>query len=315
MRVHLLALAASLAAGLFATATFAQTYPEKAVQIVVPAGAGGGSDVLIRTVQPYLEKELGADVVVLNVAGAGSVAGSRRIVDEEPDGYNVLTNHTTLLTAIALGKADFTLDDLELVVTAVEMPLVVAVPADSPYNNIAELAAASVNSSDPVISGVNLGALNHFAMLLIENKVGDSNLRYVQTGGGAKTSAALLGGHIAVGVLAGPEALPLLESNDIKLIAALSENRIDYLPDVATAKEQGIDAVLGISYSWYMPKGTPQDRQDKFAAAVEAALQNADLIADLKKRGIVPTFVPSDKAAEMVAASLADLQAIADTLK
>jgi tripartite-type tricarboxylate transporter receptor subunit TctC len=305
-------LAATVAATL-AGPVWSQSYPEKAIEIVVPAGAGGGTDTTVRTIQPYLEEALGVDIVVLNVPGAGSVAGSRRVVDEDPDGYSILVNHTTLLTAMALGKADFGLDDLELAAKGISIPLVIVVPGGSPYSDIAGVAAASMEGK--IIAGVNLGALNHFTMLLVEDKVGDSNMRYVQTGGGAKTTAALLGGHIDIGVLGASEALSLVESKDAKVIAAVSRERIDYLPDVPTALEQGIDAVLAIDFSWYMPKGTPTDRQQVFSDALAKALSNPEVIAALEKRGIATSYTNGPDAIAGVRASYADIQAIAASME
>jgi tripartite-type tricarboxylate transporter receptor subunit TctC len=152
-------------------------------------------------------------------------------------------------------------------------------------------------------------------MLLVEDKVGDSNMRYVQTGGGAKTTAALLGGHIDIGVLGASEALSLVESKDAKVIAAVSRERIDYLPDVPTALEQGIDAVLAIDFSWYMPKGTPTDRQQVFSDALAKALSNPEVIAALEKRGIATSYTNGPDAIAGVRASYADIQAIAASME
>ncbi|MDG1319518.1 MAG: tripartite tricarboxylate transporter substrate binding protein [Paracoccaceae bacterium] len=311
MKYLLTALATALTVAL-AAPVLSEAYPKRAIEIVVPAKAGGGSDVTVRTLQPYIEKELGVDIVVLNVPGAGSVAGSRRVVDEDPDGHSVLVNHTTLLTAIALGKADFGLDDLELAAKGVSIPLVIVVPGDSPYSDIASIAKASVEGK--IIAGVNLGALNHFTMLLVESKVANSNFRYVQTGGGAKTTAALLGGHIDIGVLGASEALRLIESNDARVIAAVSRERIDYLPDVPTAIEQGVDAALSIDFSWYMPKGTPSDRQKIFSDALSVALSDPEVINAFKKRGISPSYTDGPDAIADVRASFADIEAIAASL-
>lgn len=312
MRYLLTALVAAITTGL-AVPAMSDNYPDKAIEIVVPAKAGGGSDITVRTIQPFLEKALGVDVVVLNVPGAGSVAGSRRVVDEDPDGYSVLVNHTTLLTAIALGKADFGLDDLALAAKGVSIPLVIVVPGDSPYSDIASIAKASTESK--IIAGVNLGALNHFTMLLVESKVEASNFRYVQTGGGAKTTAALLGGHIDVGVLGASEALKLVESGDAKVIAAVGAERIDYMPDVPTAIEQGINASLSIDFSWYMPKGTPSERQEVFSKALSAALSDPEVINALEKRGISPSYTDGPDALSSVKASFVEIEAIAATLK
>jgi len=298
-----------------ATAGVAQDYPTEPVRIVVPAAAGGGTDVLVRTLQPHLEEALDWTIVVVNVPGSGSVGGSRRVVEAEPDGYTVLANHVTLLTAMALGKADFRIDDYELAATAVEIPLVSVVPASSDIENLDELWAAASGGSDPVIAGVNLGAVNHFSMLMIESCADNAGFRYVQTGGGAATTSALLGEHIDVGVLAGSEALPIVESGDVRVIAALGGDRISYLPDVPTAAEQGCEMNMGVEYMWLMPEGTPEARVGAFADALETALANEELTATLRERGMVPSYADGEESLDEVHSLYALIEDVAATLE
>lgn len=282
--------AAGLMAAVGAGSALAQDYPSKPIEIVVPAAAGGGTDVLVRTLEPHIEEALGGTIVVLNVPGSGSVGGSRQVVEADPDGYTVLANHVTLLTAMALGKAEFAYTDYALAATAVQIPLVVVVPADSPLQTLEELMVRSEDQADPLIAGVNLGAVNHFAMLMLQALHPDSGFRFVQTGGGAATTAALLGKHIGVGVLAGSEAKPIVESGDVRVLGVLGDERVSYFPDVPTAQEVGYDISLGVEYFWFMPAGTPQDRLDTFAAALGAALEKPDVLELLNRQGMVPTF-------------------------
>lgn len=306
--------AAAIAGAMTLGPATAQDYPAEPIRIVVPAGAGGGTDVLVRTLQPLLEESLGGSIVVVNVPGSGSVGGSRQAYEADPDGYTVLANHVTLLTAMALGKADFAITDFELVATAVEIPLVVVVPSSSPYNNLDELLEAA-RGDDPVIAGVNLGAVNHFSMLMIEAQGNGAAFRYVQTGGGAATTAALLGEQIAVGVLAGSEALPITESGEVRVIAALGGDRISYFPDVPTATEQGYPMNMGVEYMWLMPAGTPADRVAAFQDALGEAMTNAELTATLEERGMVPSFQPGAEAAPEVAELYTVIEGVAKTLE
>ncbi|NRA21834.1 MAG: tripartite tricarboxylate transporter substrate binding protein [Oceanospirillaceae bacterium] len=297
-----------------AGSAFADTYPKKPIKIIVPFGAGGGSDIVMRTIQPYLEKSLGESIVVINVPGSGSVAGSRRAKGAKADGYTVLLNHTTLLTAMVTKKADFSYKDFDIVANAVYMPLVVAVPKNSPINNLQDLAAFKKKHGKAAIAGVNLGAINHFAMGMIAPSDKESAVRYVQTGGGAKTMAALLGKHIDVGILAGPEAKPLIESGDIKLIASLSDQRIPYFPNTLTALEQGVEASIGIQYTWYMPKGVDQDTKDIFAKALSSAIGNDSLVKALTDRGSVSNYLPGKESLLRVEKLFGQLEIINNTI-
>src|SRR6056297_3607669 len=306
--------AIAIAGAVLSAPALAQDYPSEPVRIIVPAGAGGGTDVLVRTLQPHLEEALGGSIVVVNVPGSGSVGGSRRAVEADPDGYTVLANHVTLLTAMALDKADFRHTDFEIAATVVEIPLVVVVPSSSPHTSLDEVMEAA-RGSDPVIAGVNLGAVNHFSMLMLEAQGDGAAFRYVQTGGGAATTAALLGEQIDVGVLAGSEALPITESGEVRVIAALGGDRIPYFPDVPTATEQGYEMNMGVEYMWLMPGGTPQGRVTAFQDALGTAMANEDLRATLEDRGMIPSFQPGAEAAPEIDALYAVIEGVAATLE
>lgn len=315
MRIVKAMAALGAAVALAGQPVLAQDYPSEPIRVIVPAGAGGGTDVLVRTLQPYLEEELGGTIVVVNVPGSGSVGGSRRAYEADPDGYTVLANHVTLLTAMALGKADFQITDFEMAALSVEIPLVSVVPSSSEVTNLDEL-MESTKGSEPVIAGVNLGAVNHFSMLMLQAAASnDPEFRYVQTGGGAATTAALLGEHINVGVLAGSEALPITESGEVRVIAALGGDRISYFPDVPTAIEQGYDVNMGVEYIWLMPGGTPQDRVDAFGAALQTVMGNPEVVATLEERGMIPSFQTGAEAADEITALNATLQSVAATLE
>lgn len=307
--------AAAAALSLAATSGQAQDYPSQPIQIVVAAGAGGGTDVLVRTLQPYLEEELGGTIVVINVPGSGSVGGSRRVYEAEPDGYTVLANHVTLLTAMALGNAEFTPADFETAAAAVAIPLVTVTPANRPYQNLDDLMADAREEAESVIAGVNIGAVNHFTMLMLQALAEGVEFRFVQTGGGAATTAALLGEHIDVGVLAGSEARAVAEEGSIRVLAALGDDRISYFPDVATAREQGYDMSLGVEYFWLMPDGTPADRVEAFGAAIEAAVTNPEVIAELEQMGMIPTYSDSEAAREKMDSLFETMSEIAATLE
>ena len=288
----------------------AEDYPTKPVQVTVPFGPGGGTDTLVRTMQPFIEQELGTDLVVLNAAGAGSITGSRSVIGKEADGYSVLVNHATLLTNIAVGKADFDLSDFDVAASTTSIPLVLVVPANSDIHDLEGL-KSSLAGDDPVIAGVNIGAVNHFAMLMLEAQMNAGKFRYVQTGGGADTIAALLGDHIAAGVISGSEAKPLLEAGEVKVIAAMSAERIPYLPDVPTALEQGAAVDFSIEHSWYFPMGTPAETSATFAAALERVIADPKLQAALDERGITPTYYGPEAASERVAETLETLTSAA----
>lgn len=268
----------------------AADYPAKPVKIVVPAAAGGGTDTFVRMMQPMLEKNLGGALVVINVPGGGTVIGNRRVKDAKPDGYTVLPIHVALHTTHVLGKADFSWQDFEVIAGTTNMPLVMIVKGDSPYQTLDDLLQAASDKPDELIAAANLGAVNHFASLMVTSAHGKARFRYVQVGGGAKSIAAVLGGHAVSGVLATGEAKPYYESKELRVLTLMAEERHPDFPDVPTTREAGYDVVFGIDYWWFMPKGTPAERVGIFADAVEKTMQDPALQKAFLARSINPTF-------------------------
>jgi putative tricarboxylic transport membrane protein len=310
MKLNRVIPAAVMGLALSAAAAWAQDWPSQPINVVVPAAAGGGSDILVRTLQPHLEATLGTNIVVVNVPGSGSVAGSRRVVDADPDGYTVLANHVTLLTAMALGRTDFSHTDYSVAATSVGIPLVVVAPGDSPFNTLDDLMAAARDPGQTVIAGVNIGAINHFTMLMLQSLAGDAEFRYVQTGGGADTSAALLGKQIAVGVLAGSEARPLVESGDVKVLAAMGAERVPYFADVPTAREQGLNAVGANWRGFYAPGKMSDEAYNFWVKSLGTVYDSKEWKSVMAQQGMAPLNLRGDAFQKYVRDSVNEIQTL-----
>jgi putative tricarboxylic transport membrane protein len=267
-------------------------YPEKAIQIVVPAKAGGSSDLLARMFQKAFKEGdlLGAPLAIVNVPGAGLSIGSRRVKDAKPDGYTFLLTHVALLSRQASGLSDFGYKDFEPVAQSVGFCVVAAVRDDSPYKTLGDLLKDAKGKPDTVIFGANLGALNHMAGLTLQGSSAGSVLRFVQIGGGAKTYAALKGEHIQLTTFGAP-LYNKFRNGGVRGLAILSDQRHPRLADLPTAKEQGFDANFCVDNFWFAPKGTPQAAIDHFAGAVEKALATEAVKKQLRDGFSTPSFL------------------------
>ena len=140
-----------------ASGQVAAEYPDRPIQVVVPAKAGGGSDTLARMFQKAFKenKLLGTPMAIVNVPGAGLSIGSRRVKDAKPDGYTFLLTHVALLSRQASGLSDFGYKDFAPVAQTVGFCVVASVKSDSPYKTLSDLlkpSCASVfDSSSPII--------------------------------------------------------------------------------------------------------------------------------------------------------------------
>ena len=287
-------------------------YPDKPIKIIVPFGAGGGSDAVARTFQKAIEanKLVKVPVVVTNIKGPGGRIGSRTAKDAPADGYTLLLNHMTLLTSQATGLANYGYRDFEPVAGTGDVCMTAAVMQSSPYKTLKDLLTAAKQKPDSLIYGVNVGALNHMGGLLLQGTMPGSQFRFVQIGGDVANFTNLKGGHTnATAISAGQ--FNAGRSAGLRGLAILSDKRHPNLPDVPTAKEQGFDLSFCFEYWWLAPKGTPADRVSKLAGVFKAAM-NTDIVKKtFAKRLTLPVYRSGSDLRDYIAAEYKKVEPVA----
>lgn len=306
------ALAMALAVGMGQTGSPQAAYPDKPITVVVPFGAGGGSDTLMRTLQKSIEKQklLPVPLVILNVGGAGSTIGSRRVKDAAPDGHTYLLSHFALLGTAATGVADFTPADFEPVAQLTELCLLYTVQDDAKWQTLKEFLDEAKAQPRSLKEAINIGAVVHITSWIVTDAHGGVEMRYVQTGGGAKRFPALVGGHVDAAQFSTSEYVSY-SPKGIRALAYLGPERHPKLPDISTAKEQGIDATACINDWFFAPKGTPQDRIDVFANALIKALDDPDIAAFYEKRMMGKSILTGDALRQKISGDYENIKAIA----
>lgn len=281
----------TVAIGLTSVPVIAQEFPERPVRVVVPFGAGGGSDTLVRVIQEAVGQAelLPEPMVVVNVPGAGSGVGTRRVSDATPDGYEILFNHVAILSNEIAGNTDVSYRDFEPIVATGEMCTIPMVREDAPYTSLEELVNAAASEPDTVLAGVNMGGLNHTAGLMMQAG-SDAEFRFVQIGGGAKVFAALLGGHVQVGFFTGAEAVNY-GAQGLRPLAVFSPERDPSIPDLPTAAELGYDVTLCTMNMWFAPKGTPEATVDTLRTAISGAMETPFAQQKLADFRLLPTVM------------------------
>jgi tripartite-type tricarboxylate transporter receptor subunit TctC len=269
-------------------------YPEKPIKIVVPTQAGGGMDSVARILQRYFEGSdtLGQKVVVVNMAGAGGTIGTRNIMEAEPDGYTVGFWHEGLITSKAMGVVDYDHDAFEVLGATGYGDLGFGVSVNSPYQTFEDLLAAAKEDPDTVKCATNVGLPVHFVPLMVQDQA-DIAFRYVQVGGGAKRFPSVVAMHTDFAIFGSLEFIKWADA-DLKPIVMFSDERLEQLPDVPTAKEHGIDVVANAHRIWLAPKGTPQEAMDHLVAALRTAMADEEVQAQFRELGLVPDFVEPD---------------------
>ena len=268
-------------------------YPNRPIKIVVPFAAGGGTDAFARIIKQAIEENnlLPQPLVIVNVGGASGTIGSRRVKDARPDGYTVLLLHDAIVMAKYSGKVPYGPRDFQAVAGTSQNGTVVVMSEDSKrdWMDLKDAVNDAEANPDTVTFGCNLGTPTHYVGLLLERERPGAAFRFVQSGDGAKRFHDLKGGHIDLTVFSNEEYLRYKEDG-VRALAFFSRQRHPLMPDVPTAIEQGFDAEAGIMQYWWMPKGTPPERVDVFADALEKAMQTDEIRQWLAKVQSEPTF-------------------------
>ncbi len=268
------------------------SYPRKAVKVIVPFDAGGGSDTFTRVIQQAITKNnlLSQPLVVVNIPGAGGSIGSRRVKQARPDGYTLLQLHEGIITNLHSGNTTYGPTAFEPIIGTGSMPHVIAVKSDSGFETLPALLLESQHHPDSVLFAVGIGAPSHFTGLLLQDAFEGAQFRFSQSGGGAKRLASLLGGHTHVTTFSLAEFVDFKESG-LRALAILSEERHPEAPSIPTAIEQGIDAQSANMHFWWAPKGTSQGHIDVLADTIAEAMETPEAKAFLRSNLIDPTVL------------------------
>ncbi len=298
-------LAAALTATLLLSqgSIFAETYPARPVQVIVPFGAGGNSDTIARVIQRAMADHdlLAQPLVIQNVPGAGGTIGGRRALHAEPDGYTLLFLHEGIITARYSGAASWGWRDFEPIAATGRNGGVIAVAGDSRFRSLADLTEAISDKPDTITFATNMGAPAHFWAMRLENEKPGARFRYVQSGGGAARFHALTGGHVEATAFSVAEFLSYRDGG-LRALALMAEERDPALAEVPTAREQGIDLISSNLQCWWAPAGTPTDRITLIADALRAAMETPEFREFAATQQIEPLFLTGeDLESELVA--------------
>jgi len=265
---------ALITAGLIMSAsTFAADYPAKNIRLVVPFGAGGGTDAVGRTLANSAKDILGTSISVMNRTGGAGAVGMSYGAQQRPDGYTLTVVTREIASLPQMGLMQNTVDDFKLIRMVNLDPAVVLVPADSPFNTINDLIAEAKNNPGQV-KFASTAAPNFYLMAL--EKAQDIKLNAIPYNGSSEAIPSVLGHHTQVTMVTPGEAIAQLRSGQLKALGVMSAERISYIPDVATLKEQGIDVTTGTWRGIGAPKGTPDEIIEILGKAFDQAMASAE---------------------------------------
>lgn len=234
-------------------------YPNRPVELVVPYGAGGGTDVLARAFAEAARKHMSQSITVLNKPGASGAIGWQEVVNAKPDGYKLAVITVELTTLPHTGMAKFTHEDFVPIARLNADPAAITVQASAPWNTIEEFLAASKKASGEIRMGnAGNGSIWHLAAAALEDKAG-VKFNHIPFQGAAPAVLALLGGHIEAVAVSPAEVTAYVSSGKLKTLAVMADQRAKGFENVPTLKERGIDLSIGTWRGLGAPKGTPPE--------------------------------------------------------
>jgi tripartite-type tricarboxylate transporter receptor subunit TctC len=277
----------------------AQNYPARPVTMVVPFAAGGPTDVLGRVIAGRMSEVFGQQVVVENITGAGGMAGSARVANAAPDGYQfVLATVGSAAQGQTLYKHPLynTVTDFTPVILIANIPLVLITRKDLPVSNFEEFVTyAKENQAKMQFGSAGAGSATHLGCVLMNYLIG-VNITHVPYRGTGPAMQDLQGGRIDYLCDVMTTAKPQIDGSAVKGLAIFDSKRSPALPNVPTAIEQGSPPDL-IAYTWnaiFLPKGAPEPIVKTLHDAALAAMHTPAVRERLT--GLGAEIVPDDEA-------------------
>lgn len=280
------AIAAALTLSLAVTPAFAE-YPTRPINVIVPWGAGGDSDLTTRVWADAMEKELGTPVVVINKAGGGGVIGTTYVANAKKDGYTLINaGLSNVLVTPNFSKTPYTFDSFEPIVKMTAVPLGVLVKSDSPYQTFDEFVAAAKEKN---VTQGSWGAASSGTILasIIADQM-DYKVKYVHANTTAESMVSVIGGHIDSAVSYPPAFGPHVKSGRAKILV-MNQN-MDAFPGVPTFADYGVQGSFEGWSGIFAPKGVPQEVVVRLVEASKKVMLDPKVLQAFENMGAVVDF-------------------------
>ena len=302
MKRALLLLALSVAT----CGALAQPYPNKPIRLVIPWPAGGPTDVIGRVFAEPLAKVLGQPIVVDNRGGASGAIGADHVAKATPDGYTLMvqsmTNQAMFPATVKTLRFD-PIADFEPITQITTSPMIVVAHPSLPVTDMAQLISmAKAKPGTITMASFGQGSASHLAIELLM-KLGSIKVNHVPYKGGAPAAADLAAGHVQVGIVGIPVALPFIKQGRLRALALTTARRAPQLPATPTVSEtSGLESYnLGLEYGFLAPAKTPAPIIQRLHAAALEVLRSQEFAQRMFELGLSAPI--GNTPAEMAAAA------------
>jgi tripartite-type tricarboxylate transporter receptor subunit TctC len=272
-------------------------YPERNITLIVPYGAGGGTDITARMLAKDLEVVLGKPVTVENRAGGGGWVGWGSLAQAQPDGYTIGYLNVPSMYAgyldIQYNRKE-TLESFTPLMNHVLDYNVWAVKADSPFKSVKDVVEAAKKAPDAIsVSAFGAGSDDHLAILSMQKENG-IKLITVHHKSTADAKTGVLGGHLQVLGANISEVAEEVRAGTLRILGVMSPEPSPFLPNAPTFKDQGFNQVWSVSRGIAAPAGLSKDVQEKLTAALEKTLNSAEHQQKARALSLEPRVIKGD---------------------
>ncbi len=268
----------------------AQGYPLQTVTLVTHSSPGGGSDVFLRVLGKYLGPKMGVTFVVENIRGGSGARAVSKVATSAPDGATFYATTPTYIQTSLLSKVEHSYESLMPVVNVFLDPEVIFTRTQSPFHSLAEaMAHAKANPGKQKWGASNPASLERIAMEKLNRLVG-ARAAIASHEGGRDQMINVLNGTLDLGIGEIQELRPQIDAGQIRLLAVLTDVRLVDLPNLPTAREQGIALAVTKFRGLAGPKGLPENVLKAWDAGITAVLADPAYRVEYAKENLIPAF-------------------------
>jgi tripartite-type tricarboxylate transporter receptor subunit TctC len=284
-----------------------EAYPTRPIEIIVPYGAGGGTDLFNRIIASFLSKKWGVPVNVINKPGGNAIPGVLGVYNAKPDGYTMLGdgNPSSSLLGVAVKDLPFKVMDRTFVARVGVSPQLFIVAANSPLKTLKDVAAEAKRDPGSFTWAMH-GAGTDVTTLAIRQffkEIGVDILKTkaVSVTGGGQSVIMVAGGHVTLGCPSLSSSVPSLKGDTLRGLALTSKSRNPDWPDLPTTAEAGYPSVNVMQWGGISgPPKLPNSIVAKWEKAIEEILKDTEMISKMKNIGVMPVYLDSKATGEFV---------------
>ena len=280
-------------------------FPTKTIMVIVNVSVGGSNDIQARAFASVAGRILKQPVIVINKPGASGMLGLIQGAEAAPDGYTLTTSSMSEMCLLESEKVnnrkvDVSLNDFVSIGAFTVSPLIIGVPANSPWKTIEDLIRdAKANRGKYTYASGGLYRIAHINSELFAKAVG-VKFRHVPYGGGAQAVTSVVEGYEDFAAMTPSSSIPLFKGGKLRALAVHGDMRSKFLPDVPTLKEKGIDASVPQIVGLGVPKKTPTPIVEKLRLVLKQVAEDKAFMSAIESQGDAVHYVTGEEFAKVV---------------